>query len=62
MDQILFDITDVNAEVNDEVVILGFSNDKKLSISVSDIAEWNQTIEWEILTNITERLERVEVE
>ena len=62
MDQILFDITDVNAQVNDEVVILGSSEDGKSNISVFDIAEWNKTIEWEILTNITERLERVEVE
>ena len=61
MDQILFDITDINAEVNDEVVILGFSEDKKLNISVFNIAEWNKTIEWEILTNITDRLKRVEV-
>jgi len=61
MDQILFDITDVDVEVNDEVVILGSSEDKKLYISVFDIAEWNKTIEWEILTNISNRLERVEV-
>ena len=61
MDQILFDITDVDAEVNDEVVVLGSSADKKLNISVFDIAEWNKTIEWEILTNISNRLERVEV-
>jgi len=61
MDQILFDITDVGAGVNDEVVVLGSSADKKLNISVFDIAEWNKTIEWEILTNISNRLERVEV-
>tara|TARA_Y100001956_G_scaffold27215_1_gene27010 strand:+ start:1503 stop:2582 length:1080 start_codon:yes stop_codon:yes gene_type:complete len=61
MDQILFDITDIDAEVNDEVVVLGESDDKKLNISVFDIAEWNKTIEWEILTNITDRLERIEV-
>ena len=61
MDQILFDITDVDATVNDEVVILGSSANKKLNISVFDIAEWNKTIEWEILTNISNRLERVEV-
>ena len=31
-------------------------------ISVSDIAQWNKTIEWEILTNMSKRLERVEIE
>ena len=62
MDQILFDITDINAKVDDEVVILGSSQDGNSNISVFDIAEWNKTIEWEVLTNITDRLERVEVE
>ena len=42
--------------------ILGNSMDGKLNISVSDIAQWNKTIEWEILTNMSKRLERVEVE
>ena len=62
MDQILFDVTDVNVQIDDEVTILGNSKDGKLNISVTDIAKWNKTIEWEILTNMSKRLERVEVE
>ena len=62
MDQILFDATDVNVQINDEVTVLGNSMDGKLNISVSDIAQWNKTIEWEILTNMSKRLERVEIE
>ena len=62
MDQILFDVTDANVQIDDEVTILGNSMDGKLNISVSDIAQWNKTIEWEILTNMSKRLERVEVE
>ena len=62
MDQILFDVTDVNVQIDDEVTILGNSMDGKLNISVTDIAKWNKTIEWEILTNMSKRLERVEVE
>ena len=62
MDQILFDVTDVNVQIDDEVTVLGNSMDGKLNISVSDIAQWNKTIEWEILTNLSKRLERVEVE
>ena len=62
MDQILFDVTDVNVLIDDEVTVLGNSMDGKLNISVSDIAKWNKTIEWEILTNMSKRLERVEVE
>ena len=62
MDQILYDITDVEANINDEVVLMGNSENNELEITVFDIAKWNNTIEWEILTNINERLERVEIE
>lgn len=62
MDQILFDVTGLDVQVDDEVTVLGNSDDEKLNISVSDIAEWNKTIEWEILTNMSKRLERIEVE
>ena len=61
-DQILIDVTDANVQIDDEVTVLGNSMDGKLSISVSDIAQWNKTIEWEILTNMSKRLERFEVE
>ncbi len=62
MDQILIDVTDIDAKINDEVVILGKSENKSISIEVLDIATWNRTIPWEILTNMSKRLERVEVE
>jgi alanine racemase len=62
MDQILFDVTGLDAQIDDEVIVLGNSDDGKLNISVSDIANWNKTIEWEILTNMSKRLDRVEVE
>ena len=62
MDQILFDVTGLDAQIDDEVTVLGNSDDDKLNISVSDIANWNKTIEWEILTNMSKRLDRVEVE
>ena len=63
MDQILFDVTGMEVEINDEVTILGVSLDSNIEISIKDIAEWNNTIEWEILTNIKDnRLSRVEIE
>ena len=62
MDQILFDVTGLDAQIDDEVTVLGDSDDGKLNISVSDIADWNKTIEWEILTNMSKRLDRVEIE
>ena len=42
MDQILFDVTDVNVQIDDEVTILGNSMDGRLNISVTDIAKWNK--------------------
>ena len=63
MDQILFDVTGMEVEINDEVTILGASLDSNIEISIKDIAKWNNTIEWEILTNIKDnRLNRVEIE
>ena len=63
MDQILFDVTGIDVEINDEVTILGTSLDSSIEISIKDIAEWNNTIEWEILTNIKDnRLKRVEID
>ena len=63
MDQILFDVTGMEVEINDEVTILGTSLDSNIELSIKDIAEWNNTIEWEILTNIKDnRLNRVEIE
>ena len=63
MDQILFDVSNLEIEIDDEVIVLGTSLDKSLSISIKDIAEWNKTIEWEILTNIKDnRLIRIEID
>jgi alanine racemase len=63
MDQILFDVTGMQVGINDEVTILGASLEEDIKISIKDIAEWNNTIEWEILTNIKDnRLNRVEIE
>ena len=63
MEQILFDVTDMDVKIDDEVIILGTSNDKSLNISIKDIAVWNKTIEWEILTNIKDnRLNRIEID
>jgi len=63
MDQILFDVTGLDVNIDDEVIILGSSSDNSLSITIRDIAAWNKTIEWEILTNIKDnRLNRVEID
>ena len=62
MDQILIDVTDIEVKVDDEVTVLGKSENGQHEITVTDIAQWNKTIEWEILTNMSRRLERIEIE
>ena len=62
MDQILIDVTDIDVKVDDEVTVLGKSENGQHEITVTDIAQWNKTIEWEILTNMSRRLERIEIE
>ena len=39
MDQILYDVTDVEVNINDEVVLLGNSENNELKITVFDIAK-----------------------
>ncbi len=60
MDQMVVDVSNiVNAKVNDEVVIIGKSG--KEAIRASDIADLSETIDYEILTGISERVKRVYV-
>ncbi|MDT7041410.1 alanine racemase [Candidatus Nitronereus thalassa] len=57
MDMTLIDITDVpNAKVGDEVVLLGTQG--KESISATDIAQWQDSIPYEVLCSIGPRVNR----
>ena len=53
MDMTMLDITGIPAAEGDEVVVFGEE------LSVSDVAKWAQTIPYEILTNISQRVKRV---
>jgi len=53
MDMCMLDVTNVNAKQGDDVIIFG---DK---IPISKIAQLNQTIPYEILTSISQRVKRV---
>ena len=53
MDQIMVDVTDVDAAVGDEVELFG------PNISVADVAQKAGTIAWEVFTGITPRVKRV---
>jgi len=49
----MVDITGITVAEGDEVIVFGES------LSVHDVAEWAQTIPYEILTGISQRVKRV---
>jgi alanine racemase len=53
MDMTMLDITGIPAADGDEVIVFGEE------LSVNDVAKWAQTIPYEILTNISQRVKRV---
>ena len=59
MDQLMVNIEWDSAYNGDEVVLLGESDDER--ITVEDLAEWAGTIPYEILTNINTRVPRIYV-
>ena len=57
MNMIMVDVSDVPAvEVGDEVVLLGRSMDK--AVTAENIADWSNTINYEVTTRINERIPR----
>ncbi len=57
MDQIIVNIEKNTAYNEDEVILIGTSED--VSITCEDLAEWAGTIPYEILTNINTRVPRI---
>lgn len=58
MDMIIVDLTDLGeAAVGDEVVLLGSQRDD--AITVQELADWADTITYEVLTGISARVPRV---
>jgi alanine racemase len=53
MDMTMLDISGINAQEGDEVVVFGEQLPVKL------IADWSNTISYEVLTNISQRVKRV---
>ena len=60
MDQIVVNIDQDSAYNGDEVILLG--SDEKNSITCEDLADWADTIPYEILTNINTRVPRIYIE
>jgi alanine racemase len=57
MDQVMVNVGDAEAQVGDEVVLLGESENEQ--ITAEDLAAWMGTNEYEVLTNISARVPRV---
>ena len=53
MDMVMVDITDTSANVGDKVILFGENP------SIEDLAKWANTIPYEILTNVGNRVKRV---
>ena len=57
MDQIIVDVTGIDCRVGDTVTVIG--KDGKLTITASDIAKLDDTINYEVVCNISMRVPRV---
>jgi len=57
MDMCLVDVTDVGAQLGDEVVPLGAQGDER--ITAEELAAQSDTISWEILCGISKRVPRI---
>lgn len=57
MDQFMIDITGIDVKLHDEVVLIGESG--KESLSADNIGKWAETISYEIMTSISDRVKRV---
>lgn len=57
MDQTMVDVSEIErVEIGDEVVLIGRSKD--LAISADDLAQWQDSISYEIITSISKRVHR----
>lgn len=58
MDQMIADVSDAGpVQIGDEVVLIG--NQGQETITATQLADWCDTIPWEVLTNITYRVPRI---
>ena len=57
MDLVMADVTDLPVQLEDEVVLIGRQGEEE--ILATEVAEWAQTIAWEVFTGIGTRVARV---
>lgn len=53
MDMMMIDVTDINCKEGDEITIFGNSP------TIADVANWLDTIPYEVLTSVSQRIKRV---
>jgi len=56
MDQVMVDVTHIDAKLRDDVIIIGQSGDER--IWAEDVAAWQKSINYEVATSISERVAR----
>ncbi len=57
MDMFMIDVTDIECEVTDEVILFG--SDGKLSVSVEEIGEKSMSFNYEVICGVSRRIPRV---
>lgn len=60
MDQLMVDVTEISCAIHDDVILIGKSG--KEFISVDQVAEWADTISYEVMTSISSRVQRTYIE
>ena len=64
MDYFMIDLTSIQQKIsetnlwNDEIILFGCDKNQK-TLSAEKLAKWADTIPWEILTSVGERVPRV---
>ena len=56
MDSILVDATNIDSKIGDDVVLIGKSENAQ--IFICDVASWCDTIDYEIITHLSQRIKR----
>lgn len=57
MDQVMIDVTDIDVEIDDEVILFG--SDGKLTVTAEEIGEKSMSFNYEIICGVSRRIPRV---
>lgn len=57
MDQMMVDVTNIRCNLHDDVILIGGGDNSV--IEIEELAKWNETITYEIMTSISNRVSRI---